>query len=159
MHLQSVWETRLDEINREAPDTLKSLHTSERWNWLATLQNLVSITLSSVGASLLLALAILSLTTGNILIGLLALVAICTSLALLLAVMVVLLGWTLGIVESIALAVSVGLSVDYIVRPFISPSLTLHNRCITPLLTKRQRTYQRASFERNMPAPPWASAS
>ena len=73
---------------------------------------LMTGTYSSLVASMTIALIILLFTSGNIIISVFAIITISFSIANTIAIFV-LLGWTLGILESIIIIMSVGLSVDF----------------------------------------------
>ncbi len=73
---------------------------------------LISGTYSSLVTSMIIALIVLLITSGNIFISIFAIITISFSIALTVAVFV-LLGWDLSILESVIIIMSVGLSVDF----------------------------------------------
>lgn len=73
---------------------------------------LISGTYSSLVASMAIALFILLLTSGNVIISILAIITISFSIADTIAIFVFL-GWNLDILESVVIIMSVGLSVDF----------------------------------------------
>lgn len=75
----------------------------------------VSNALSGVGISLAFAFLILLLTTYNILMSLYSVLCIGGIVVSVISVMV-LMGWELGIVESITIVILIGMSVDYVVH-------------------------------------------
>jgi len=111
-----AWEKKTDELNAAASAGFnKGYHTSEEWvrnDFHAQLKNTA---LSSIGLSLLLAFVVLTLFTGNLLIALLACISI-GSIVLGICAFIVWSGWSLGVIESVNLAVLVGMSVDYVVH-------------------------------------------
>ena len=73
---------------------------------------LITGTYSSLVASMAIALVILLLTSGNVIVSILAIITISFSIADTIAFFV-LLGWNLSILESVVIIMSVGLSVDF----------------------------------------------
>lgn len=73
---------------------------------------LITGTYSSLVTSMLIALVILLMTSGNVLISVFAIITISFSIADTIAIFV-LLGWDLSILESVVIIMSVGLSVDF----------------------------------------------
>ena len=70
---------------------------------------------SGITISLIFAFLILLLATGNLLQSILALVCVIVIIASVLAIMQMQ-GWQLGIIESIAVVITIGLSVDYVIH-------------------------------------------
>jgi protein dispatched 1 len=90
-------------------------HTCDEWLDMITDENLVFTAMIGMAVSVVIAFISLFATTQNIVLSAFATFTICGIVACLLATLVVL-GWGLGLMESLNLAVVVGLSVDYSVH-------------------------------------------
>ena len=98
----SVWSSRI-------------LHSSHIWVWMRTQYLLVSGAITGTLVSLGLATFIIFLATLNILIAVFVLLELCGVVGCTLG-LTYLLGWELGMIESVSITVLVGLSVDYVVH-------------------------------------------
>ena len=91
------------------------LHSSDVWVWMRTQYLLVSGAITGTLASLGLATCIIFLATLNVIIALFVLLELCGVVGSTLG-LTYLLGWELGMVESVSITILVGLSVDYVVH-------------------------------------------
>ena len=111
------WEALKDRYNSNSPNGINNaIQTAmNHWAFLITQQELVRGAISGSAISLSFAFAVLLLSTMNIVtatfsiscIGLIMLSAIAT---------MEIIGWTLGVIESIAIVILIGFSVDYVVH-------------------------------------------
>lgn len=99
--------------NADAPENLQILQTSRLWPALIMDRNLQTTAVQGIFIALALSGVVLLIATGNWIITGLTVFTIAGVVVSFLGVFVGLLGWTLGIVESISLAVCAGLSVDF----------------------------------------------
>lgn len=83
------------------------------WQWMMTQKALVDNMFLGIGVVLAVALVALTVSTGNWIVSLLALVCVAGILTNLLALLF-LLGWELGITESIGVVIAVGFSFDFV---------------------------------------------
>lgn len=107
------WQDELAELNKNAPDGVnKAIATGGYpWMWQITQRTLVSAMFQGIGIMLAVALVALTVSTHNWYVAILATVAIGSIVAMLLGI-VQLLGWVLGITESIGVVIAVGYSFD-----------------------------------------------
>eukprot|EP01060_Flectonema_neradi_P010170 TRINITY_DN172_c0_g1_i2.p1 TRINITY_DN172_c0_g1~~TRINITY_DN172_c0_g1_i2.p1 ORF type:complete len:1358 (+),score=262.71 TRINITY_DN172_c0_g1_i2:410-4075(+) len=91
------------------------MHSSEVWVWMNTQYLLVRGAFTGTLASLGLATFIIFLATFNILIAFFVLLELCGVVGCTLG-MTYVLGWELGMIESVSITILVGLSVDYVVH-------------------------------------------
>merc|ERR1711871_631867 len=118
-----AWDGWMQRTNAAAPSTMSSgLFTSPEtggqagaWVFMDTQEMLVSGAMVGCTASAIVAFFVLSFSTFNPFISLLAILNIAGVLICILGMMN-LLGWELGVIESISITVLVGLSVDYVVH-------------------------------------------
>eukprot|EP01122_Echinamoeba_exundans_P017937 TRINITY_DN987_c1_g1_i2.p1 TRINITY_DN987_c1_g1~~TRINITY_DN987_c1_g1_i2.p1 ORF type:complete len:785 (-),score=130.02 TRINITY_DN987_c1_g1_i2:1098-3452(-) len=116
----AAWSAVVARINAAAPEAAQgAFPTSKLFMWHITETNLVSTALYGTLASLLIAFVIMTVFTANIIVSLMALGTIVGIVAALAAFMVVA-GWSIGIIESVAFTIVVGLSVDYSVHIGVS---------------------------------------
>lgn len=103
-------------INAVAPVSAGgSFATSQLFMWHITEVSLVSTAVVGACVSLAVAFVIMALFTANIIVSLIALLTI-VGIVFALASFMVVAGWTIGIIESVAFTIIVGLSVDYTVH-------------------------------------------
>merc|ERR1711916_101603 len=90
-------------------------HTAVRWEDMETEEVLLQTALTGFSLSVTLAFIIILLSTGN---WIMAFVSIFTILSIASAILgtMVMMGWKLGIIESVIVTVIIGLAVDYIVH-------------------------------------------
>ena len=91
------------------------MHASEAWVWMHTQDELVAGAVNGTIMSLVLATIIIMFGSLNIMIAVLVLIELLGVVGYVMGTMH-LAGWELGMVESIALTILVGLSVDYVVH-------------------------------------------
>jgi hypothetical protein len=116
----SAWSVLVGRINTAAPSPAQgAFATSKLFMWHITETNLVSTAFYGTIVSLLIAFVIMTVFTANIIVSLMALGTIVGVVAALAAFMVVA-GWSIGIIESVAFTIVVGLSVDYTVHIGVS---------------------------------------
>jgi hypothetical protein len=89
--------------------------TSFVFNWMLTVEALLRNTIQSVVMAIVFCWLVLVVTTWNIVVGTLAVLAV-VSVVTGAGGMIVVFGWSLGIIESIACIVIIGISVDYSVH-------------------------------------------
>eukprot|EP01064_Diplonema_japonicum_P003493 TRINITY_DN12245_c0_g2_i3.p1 TRINITY_DN12245_c0_g2~~TRINITY_DN12245_c0_g2_i3.p1 ORF type:complete len:1343 (+),score=373.17 TRINITY_DN12245_c0_g2_i3:47-4030(+) len=121
------WDSWLGDINAGTPSWVKNIypdayplkdrwvHASDVWVWMHTQYLLVKGAINGTLVSLGLATGIVTLACFNVLIGFLVLLELLGVVGYVLG-MVELLGWELGMIESVAITILVGLSVDYVVH-------------------------------------------
>lgn len=99
------------------PSSMKSgfQSTQESWHWIKIQETLVKSAVRGVVIGISLAFPILTITTLNVVIGFLATICI-TMITVVVVGLIPLIGWKLGVLESINLSLIVGLSVDYVVH-------------------------------------------
>ena len=114
-----VWEAWVKTLNEEAPVGMKNaIQTAYMsWTWMVTQEALVRNTFQGVTICFVMAYFVLVLSTMNFLTGAIATVTIAGVVTTVMGVGVRgLMGWELGIGESIAAVILIGLSVDYCVH-------------------------------------------
>lgn len=136
--MNSFYETVqnwLDSISKSAPPELQGgWFTSPYSLKFYDLQKSLSIgSVQSMGVSIALAFVVLFLTTLNLVISIYAIVSIAGTLVTTIGTLV-LIGWQLNILESIAMSIAVGLSVDFAVHYGVAYRL-----CPEPLRVDRTR--------------------
>ncbi|XP_071162133.1 protein dispatched homolog 1-like [Mytilus edulis] len=115
--VHQLWENLINEEVEKMPDSLKSgfQSTYNTWHWIKVQETLVKSAILGLVVGITVAFPILALTTLNVVIGFLA--TVCIGLVTTIVVGIIpLAGWKLGILESLNLALVVGLSVDYVVH-------------------------------------------
>lgn len=118
-----AWDGWMQRTNAAAPSTMNGgLFTSPEaggqagaWVFMDTQEMLVSGATVGCTASAIVAFFVLSFSTFNPFISLLAIINIAGVLICILGMMNIF-GWELGVIESISITVLVGLSVDYVVH-------------------------------------------
>eukprot|EP00164_Ancoracysta_twista_P000387 GFYU01000528.1.p1 GENE.GFYU01000528.1~~GFYU01000528.1.p1 ORF type:complete len:1022 (-),score=314.10 GFYU01000528.1:296-3361(-) len=109
------WQNLVLTHNANAPSSAQAYQTALKWISMLTEETLFTTAFSGAGTSLAIAFLIITLMSNNWIIGSIATLCIFCIVATVLAFMVVL-GWDLGIIESINLTVLVGLAVDYVLH-------------------------------------------
>lgn len=114
-----VWEAWVKTMNEEAPpgmqNAIQTAYTT--WTWMVTQEALVRNTFQGVTICFVMAYLVLVLSTMNFLTGAIATVTIAGVVVTVMGVGVRgFMGWDLGIGESIAAVILIGLSVDYCVH-------------------------------------------
>ena len=112
----------------DAPDSFKSaFHDAGRsWIWMVTQKDLVSGLFSGLALCFPVAFFVLLWATGNLVMAIYATVSIAGIVSIVLGWCKVIMGWDLGIAESIAGIIVIGMSVDYVVHlghMYVSPLL------------------------------------
>jgi len=109
------FETLMNEQNKLAPSSLQGYITCRKYSEMIFEEVLLKTAVAGSLISLILAFIILVLATRNIIIAVYSIFAILGIVLFLIAFMVVI-GWSIGVIESIAITIIVGLSVDYTVH-------------------------------------------
>lgn len=111
----NTWQSVLKMLNAQAPLGAKNAIVTggQRWVWQITQRTLVNSMFIGIGVMLAVAWIVLTLTTLNWIIGIVATMSIAGILVMLLGMMRVL-GWKLGSTESMGVVISVGYSFDYV---------------------------------------------
>ncbi|XP_063427252.1 protein dispatched homolog 1-like [Mytilus trossulus] len=112
-----LWEKFIQQEVSKMPSSMKSgfQSTQESWHWIKIQETLVKSAVRGVVIGISLAFPILTITTLNVVIGFLATICI-TMITMVVVGLIPLIGWKLGVLESINLSLIVGLSVDYVVH-------------------------------------------
>ena len=105
-----VLETRAETT---APGMTRPLQSAEDWRQAETQRQLVATAVLGIAVSLALAFVVISISSKNFIVAFLTTVAIGGIVCFVLT-FIVLIGWGLGIIESISITILVGLSVDYV---------------------------------------------
>lgn len=113
------WESVVDAINAEAPVGVNRAFSTGYWSWtwMKTQEALVQNTVQGLLLCFVMAFVVLVVSTADLRAGFLATVAIAGTVTTVMGVGVHgIMGWDLGIGESIAAVILIGLSVDYCVH-------------------------------------------
>ena len=113
------WESVVDGINAKAPAGVNRAFSTGYWSWtwMKTQEALVQNTVQGLLLCFVMAFVVLVLSTADLRAGFLATVAIAGTVTTVMGVGVHgIMGWDLGIGESIAAVILIGLSVDYCVH-------------------------------------------
>ena len=116
--MQSLWNNIEDFMvaqSASAPEELGRVLFSSQFGFMDLQTSLIDGTLMAVGVSLACSFGVLFITTLNIVISIYAIVSIGCILVSTVGTLA-LLGWDLGIFESVTIAIAVGLSVDFTVH-------------------------------------------
>lgn len=107
-----------DSINLDAPDSIgPSFVEAGRWfAWTRTEEGLVNGMYTGLGICMPVAFVVLLLATGNLFLAFYATVTIIGIVACVLGFCESIMGWSLGIAESISAVIVIGFSVDYVVH-------------------------------------------
>jgi len=110
------WQDWVEEMSSKAPPTAKSiLQTNWAWPSMLSERAFVTSAITGVGISMTLAFCVLLVATRNLIQSFLSILCV-SGVILSIMALIQLNGWELGISESAALGVSIGLSVDYVVH-------------------------------------------
>ena len=110
------WKKAMEEFNlaTKVPGVKRGVVTNfSSWSWNVTQKALVDNMYLGIGVVLAVSLISLAISTGNIVIAVLALTSIAGILTNVMA-LVYIYGWALGITESIGVVIAIGFSFDYI---------------------------------------------
>lgn len=113
------WESVVDSINAKAPAGVNAAFSTGYWSWtwMKTQEALVQNTVQGLLLCFVMAFVVLVVSTADLRAGFLATVAIAGTVTTVMGVGVHgIMGWDLGIGESIAAVILIGLSVDYCVH-------------------------------------------
>lgn len=107
------WQDELEKLNERAPEGAENAIATAgpSWLWQITQRTLVDSMFTGVGVMLVVALVVLVVATMNLVVAILATLSIGGVAAMLLGV-IRLLGWPLGITESVGIVIAVGYSFD-----------------------------------------------
>lgn len=107
----------MDAWTKNAPEPLKSVKFTAgvAFSWIVTEIEFVNSALWGVLLAFIFAFVVLTIVTTNMLLALWAIYAVFIVICSVVAIMV-LKGWEVGIAESIAIVLLIGLSVDYVVH-------------------------------------------
>lgn len=114
--MYDAWQDALKQFkeNTTEPGVQRPFATAAlSWPWMMSQRALVNNMYLGLGVVLAVSIVSLSVSTGNIIVSILALICIGGILTNLLA-LVRLVGWKLGIIESIGVVIAVGFSFDYV---------------------------------------------
>ncbi|KAJ8308810.1 hypothetical protein KUTeg_013684 [Tegillarca granosa] len=111
------WEAFVNKMMKELPRGLQNGYqlTPFQWDWLYVQQTMSNSAILGLVLGLSLFFPIITISTMNIIIGLVSTLTICCTTVCVVGV-IPLVGWKLGLLESINLCLVVGLSVDYVVH-------------------------------------------
>jgi len=111
------WEDFKNEMNSQAPAGVDNAFQTAgvSWCWMMSERSFVSSLLQGMGLAIAMAFIVLTLATQNIIVSLFATLSISGIVACVLG-SAQLLGWQLGIAESISGVILIGFSVDYVVH-------------------------------------------
>lgn len=111
------WQAFLDDYLSNAPEQLQSaVQTANRnWCWMETERAFLNSAITGIIAAICFAFIILLFATGNIILSILAIYSVFVVILSVMAIMVFQ-GWQLGVAESIAVVIMIGLAVDYVVH-------------------------------------------
>eukprot|EP00892_Ulva_mutabilis_P009237 jgi/Ulvmu1/6686/UM030_0017.1 len=114
------WDAAVARLERAAPrDAGVHLYSTGRypWAWLVSQQELVRSALSGMGLSFAMAFLVLNLATGNIVMAILSTLTVAGVMSMSLGIGIVgIMGWPLGISESISVVILIGFSMDYVLH-------------------------------------------
>lgn len=111
------WEELIDEVDRDAPEGLKKSYQTALigWVFMITEREFGDSAISGTIISLAFAFLVLILVTHNIIISIYSILTIGGIVLSVISVMEMA-GWELGVAESIAIVILIGMSVDYVVH-------------------------------------------
>jgi hypothetical protein len=129
----NYWEERIAEFNNEAPDGINHAFQSSYDLWCIAFlsQSLYQNGMQGFIFSLIFAFVILFGMTLNIIVTIFSVISIAGILVSILA-LIGMMGWPMGISESLAMIIFVGMSVDYVVH-------IAHNYVESLLQTRKER--------------------
>lgn len=114
----NIYQVLVDSLIADAPagkGLEKLFQTSNRWIGMVTEEALVFVAIGAIALSIALAFVVLGASTRNLFITFAATLTI-GGIALTSTAIMPLIGWDLGVIESINLTIVVGLAVDYVVH-------------------------------------------
>lgn len=111
------WQGFVDDYIKIAPPQLKSIVQTGGvfWCWMESERAFLASATTGMSAAIGFSFLILLFATGNILLSLLAIISVAIVILSVVAIMVFQ-GWELGVSESIAVVIMIGLAVDYVVH-------------------------------------------
>eukprot|EP01060_Flectonema_neradi_P010169 TRINITY_DN172_c0_g1_i1.p1 TRINITY_DN172_c0_g1~~TRINITY_DN172_c0_g1_i1.p1 ORF type:complete len:1298 (+),score=233.24 TRINITY_DN172_c0_g1_i1:410-3895(+) len=112
---KEVWVQQYYPATEPFPWSSSLMHTSGIWVWMNTQKQLVKGAITGTIVSLGLATGIIFIASLNIIIAFLVLIELIGVVGCVLG-MAYVLGWELGMIESVSITILVGLSVDYVVH-------------------------------------------
>eukprot|EP01009_Symbiontida_sp_KSa7_P008125 NODE_53_length_1819_cov_930.328814_g44_i0.p1 GENE.NODE_53_length_1819_cov_930.328814_g44_i0~~NODE_53_length_1819_cov_930.328814_g44_i0.p1 ORF type:complete len:528 (+),score=95.91 NODE_53_length_1819_cov_930.328814_g44_i0:32-1585(+) len=111
-----AWDGWMAEQNdKSGHDSVQVLHCSYRWVISKAIVAMKAAAFVGIGTSLALAFAVLTFSTGNVVVALYSVISI-SGVVLCVFSFMVAIGWKLDIMEAICLTILVGMSVDYVVH-------------------------------------------
>lgn len=111
------WEGYMQDQNKNAPASIKSgVQTAGVfWCWMKSERAFVTSATNGMACAIGFAFLILLGATGNIILSIMSIISVGIVIVSVVAIMVFN-GWELGVSESIAVVIMIGLSVDYVVH-------------------------------------------
>jgi predicted RND superfamily exporter protein len=116
----NVLEKTQYDINQNAPTQLKGFHVNwqgsesgSKWMQMRTDEIMQESAFYGCGISVLFALVVLAIATGNILLALLSFFSICCIVLCCIGFLVIA-GWNFGLMEAICVVICVGFSIDFV---------------------------------------------
>jgi hypothetical protein len=113
----NIWADLVDEVAAEAPVGLQTVYQTALlgWAWMPSEQAFVDNAIQGMGIASSFAFLALLVSTGDLLVAVIATFSIA---GIVMSVMcaIFLMGWVMGVAESVALVILVGFSVDYVVH-------------------------------------------
>lgn len=111
------WEQLVKDFNANAPTSLSPIFQSagDTWCWMMTEKAFFTSAITGLALSMAFAFAVLILSTLNIIVAIIAVITIACVLCTVIG-MIQIIGWRIGVSESLAMDFFVGFSVDYIVH-------------------------------------------
>ena len=115
--LYNSWECFLLQFYETAPPGLKTVfqYAEASWCFMASEHAFFKGALQGMGISVSLAFIIMLIATRNFIVALYAIISVIFIVANITAIMVIV-GWELGVPESVATVIVIGFSVDYVVH-------------------------------------------
>ena len=111
--LFNEWEAFVADWNKDAPPQLQIMQFAAPWAGMEMDRQLQQNALSGIGSSMAVVAAVLLISSMNWIVTVYSVLVIAAIVACYIGILV-LLGFTLGIIESVALSIAVGLSVDFV---------------------------------------------
>ena len=112
----NFWEKQIAEWNEAAPESVsRAFQSAVPWAWMASEKAFATSAAQGVAIALPAVFVVLVLSTGNWIISALSTITVMCILVTEVMLMV-LMGWKLGVTESISIVVMVGFSIDYVVH-------------------------------------------
>ncbi|XP_069117661.1 protein dispatched homolog 1-like [Argopecten irradians] len=128
--IYDAWESFFKSKISELPPSLSggfqcTPEGNNPWHWLKVQKTLVDSALRGIAIGICLAFVVITVATQNIVIGFLATVSIACVTVTIMAI-IPMVGWKLGVLESLNLSLVVGLSVDYVVHLAEGYHMSIH---------------------------------